>query len=92
MARRNALAEPLSTRMSGLATVAKTRTGSATTFAVVRGAEMPRNCGSSSPKTIENAVASTRARELEMASTAGCASPRLLSGPARRRPMDGWAR
>ena len=62
MARRNALAEPLSARMSGLATVAKMRTGSATTFAVVRGAEMPRNCGSSSPKTIEKAVASTRAR------------------------------
>ena len=46
---------------------AKTRTGSATTFAVASGAEMPRNWGSSSPKTIEKTVASTRARALDTA-------------------------
>ena len=43
--------------MSGRVRTEKTRTGSATTRAVRSGAEMPRNCGSSSPKTIEKTVA-----------------------------------
>ena len=47
--------------MSGAGETANTRTGPATTFAVASGAEMPRNCGSSSPKTIENTVAISRA-------------------------------
>ena len=55
----------MSTTISGLASTAKTRTGMATTLAVASGAEMPRNCGSSSPKTIENTVAMSRARAAE---------------------------
>ena len=59
------LAEPLSTTMSGRVSTEKRRTGSATTRAVRSGAEMPRNWGSSSPKTIEKTVAMTRARAAE---------------------------
>ena len=85
----SALAEPLSTMMSGLAMTAKTRTGSATTFAVASGAEMPRNCGSSSPKTIEKIVASTSARALDTASTAPAQSPSGSSGPDDEAPDGG---
>ena len=66
--------------------------GNATTFAVGSGAEMPRNCGSSSPKIIEKIVASSRARELDTASTAPAESPSPASGPERSAPMDGCAR
>ena len=86
------LAEPLSTMISGRVRTENTRTGTATTRAVRSGAEMPRNCGSSSPKTMENTVATTSARPAETASTAGCASPSRVSGPLSSRPTEGWAR
>ncbi len=89
---RKRFAEPLSTTMSGLAKAAKTRTGRATTFAVGSGAEMPRNCGSSSPKTMENPVASTSAMPLETASTAPSERPSAVSGPETRLPMEGCAK
>ena len=73
--------------MSGRATTAKTRTGSATTLAVASGAEMPRNCGSSSPKTIEKTVARTSARAAETASTIAADSPSRVSGPIEQ-PAD----
>ena len=88
-ARRNRLAEPLSTKISGRATSAKPRTGIATTLAVASGAEMPRNCGSSSPKTIENRVAITRATTAATDSSVEPVEPgglqrRLEQHPERR--------
>ena len=61
-------------------------------LAVASGAEMPRNCGSSSPKIIEKIVASSSARALDTASTAPAESPSPASGPDTMAPMDGCAR
>ena len=68
------------------------RTGIATTLAVARGAEMPRNCGSSSPKTIENNVAMTNARAAATEPTVDPLSPAALSGVSSSTPSDGVAR
>ena len=91
-ARRNRFAEPLSTKIRGRATSAKPRTGIATTFAVASGAEIPRNCGSSSPNTIENNVAMTRARPAATESSVEPLSPTALSGVWSSTPSDGVAR
>jgi hypothetical protein len=77
--------------MSGVARIEKIRTGPATTLPTANGAEIPRNCGSNSPTTIENTViqhqAPTRpkpsARPRSAGSTAEPAA-RLQQRPDRR--------
>ena len=81
-ARSTRLAEPLSSQMSGRATAVNARTGSATTFAVAKGAEKPRNCGTSSPTIIEKTVAMRRAMRFATVSSAGPPSPIPPSGTA----------
>ncbi len=85
------MADPLSSEMSGRATVEKTRTGTATTLAVGNGAEMPRNCGTNSPKTIENNVTSTSATPVDTDSTVTADAPGRIvpSGTESSRPIDG---
>jgi hypothetical protein len=73
---------PLSTRMSGPAPVVKARCGPATSRAVASGAEIPRFCGRSSPKIIENAVATSRATASDTPGSAEAGTPARLSGPS----------
>ena len=75
--------------MSGLVITEKARTGSATSLALRSGAEMPRNWGSSSPKSIEKRVAMTRARAVAVAATAGAGTPMALSGECSSAPSEG---
>ncbi len=91
MPRRKPLAEPLRVAMSGLAMIEKIRTGPATTLPTSNGAEIPRNCGSNSPKTIENTVTSTSAAVVAVGSTQAAGST-AESGPVSSDPSDGWAR
>ena len=60
-ARRTRLALPLSSTINGWATIENTRMNGVMNRAVASGADRPRNCGTSSPTTIEKAVARTRA-------------------------------
>ena len=85
-------AEPLSTMMSGLVITEKARTGSATSLAARSGAEMPRNCGSSSPNSIEKRVAMTRAMAVAVGGTDDDGIPMAVSGVRSNLPSDGWAR
>ncbi len=55
-----------------------------TTRAVASGADRPRNCGTSSPTTIEKAVASTSAMATASGSTAPSGRPTAPSGPSSR--------
>ncbi len=78
--------------MSGPATTLKPRTGPATTPAVSRGAEIPRNCGTSSPTTMEKTVTRTRATALLTDDRTASDQPNRLSPAAMRAPSEGWAR
>lgn len=78
--------------MSGRATTANIRTGPATTSAVPIDAEMPRNWGSSSPKSMENRVTSTSARTLATVSRVESCRPRAPSGACRSLPTAGVVR
>ena len=54
---------------------------------------MPRNCGSSSPKTIEKTVASSSATVLDDGLDRPGAEPEARrAGPTTSTPIDGWAR
>ena len=77
--------------MSGLAMIEKARTGPATTLPTSSGAEMPRNCGSNSPNTIEKSVTSTSAAVVAVGSTQA-AGRTAANGPVSISPREGWAR
>ena len=64
------MALPLSSTISGCATIENTRMNGVMTRAVASGADRPRNWGTSSPTTIEKAVARTSAIATDTASTA----------------------
>ena len=85
------MADPFRTAISGRARIAKARTGKATTLAVRSGAEMPRNCGTSSPNTMENTVTSSSAVAVATGSTAWGGTTRS-TGAVSSRPTDGCAR
>ena len=87
-----ALADPLSTAMRGRRTRVKIWTGRATTFAVPSGAEIPRNCGSSSPKTIEKRVARTSASIAHTASMLASGTPTRVTRGWSSTPIEGVAR
>jgi hypothetical protein len=86
------LALPLSSAMSGRAIEANTRIGAATICAVASGREMARFFGTSSPRTIENAVASTSAAPTATASTTPRGRPTASSGVRRSDATLGSAR
>jgi hypothetical protein len=87
--RRKVLAEPLRTTMKGRAIVVNQRSGADTSLAVPKGADRPKNWGTSSPKIIENTVASTRARIWATDPRAPAGTPTEASGPASREAMAG---
>jgi len=86
------LALPLSRVISGRATSTITRIGAATSWAVRNGAAIARFLGTSSPTTMENAVASSRATATDTGGTQRSGSPTAPSGPTRSEATLGSTR